>query len=291
MNQIPLPGRSSFQCITNTQTGPLKDSLCISTGESCAYRTTVRFRLIQALLGFGFWIRIPREKSMFVSGVWSDPAWSKDGARLAISNRQIYITRLDHSELRQLTFEGSNCCPAWSPDGQWIAYNSNVNDSVRTWVMHPDGTEKRAISPPGIPTITASWLPDNRILHARADGIFVMGLDGTGGVRLTTGTEDCCPVASPDGRRIAFQRRINNELPQVWLIDIDGASARQMTTHGGTNPSWSPDGTRIVYTRENWRSNDPGNGVLWTVDVGTGAEDQLAHKWPEQCLARTGGSE
>jgi Tol biopolymer transport system component len=233
----------------------------------------------------GLWVLDPRtdEKRRLLAGEWGHLAWSPDGTQLVVSNPlQILVTPADTVELQQLTFEGSNGYPEWSPDGLWISYNSNAGDSVRTWLIRPDGSDRHAISPPGVPTVMASWFPDGRILHLRAGGVFVMNRDGTGVTQLTTGGgfRECCPVASTDGQRIALARMRDGELPQVWVMDANGSDARQLTRHGGSNPSWSPDGTSVVFSRENWRTNDPGNGVLWVVDVETGTETQLTTRWP-----------
>jgi len=64
---------------------------------------------------------------------------------------------------------------------------------------------------------------------------------------------------------------------------VDGSEQRQLSTRGGGAPSWSPDGTRIVFVRDDWSKDDPELGVLWVVDVETGAETQLTRKWPETC--------
>ena len=58
----------------------------------------------------------------------------------------------------------------------------------------------------------------------------------------------------------------------------DGSRPRQVTFEGGRYPSWSPDGTELVFTKENVRSNEPDVGVLWVLDPDTGHEWQLTHK-------------
>ena len=50
------------------------------------------------------------------------------------------------------------------------------------------------------------------------------------------------------------------------------------TSIAGAHPSWSPDGSKVVYTRENTQSDAPEDGVLWVVDVVTGDGYQLTFK-------------
>ena len=60
---------------------------------------------------------------------WSvEPTWSLDGERIAFASlrgaspvQQIYVVKVDGSDLIQLTVRGGGH-PAWSPDGERIAF-------------------------------------------------------------------------------------------------------------------------------------------------------------------------
>jgi dipeptidyl aminopeptidase/acylaminoacyl peptidase len=68
-----------------------------------------------------------------------------------------------------------------------------------------------------------------------------MRADGTDLAKLTCGgAGDYAPVWSPDGRTIAFDR-----LGDVYLMDANGDSPRFVAA--GSRPSFSPDGTKLVY--------------------------------------------
>ena len=58
------------------------------------------------------------------------------------------------------------------------------------------------------------------------------------------------PAWSPEGTRIAFgSRRDGHEL--IYVMNADGSSVQAVTTTGklpDSNPSWSPDGSQIVYS-------------------------------------------
>lgn len=103
------------------------------------------------------------------------------------------------------------------------------------------------------------------------------------GNELSSGSlEDTTPSYSPDGTRIAWARRplLALGLPglpntfgnsDIWVMNADGSGQHQLTsttTANERNPTWSPDGTRIVYDQEGaggkrqlWVSNSDGSAT------------------------------
>ena len=85
------------------------------------------------------------------------------------------------------------------------------------------------------------------------------------------------PSLSPDGARIAFQVR-RYDLPgdtswsEIWLVDADGANARQMTQgkHLDTAPQFTPDGNAILFS-----SNRAGANQLYVMPIDGGEPRQL----------------
>lgn len=98
---------------------------------------------------------------------------------------------------------------------------------------------------------TPTSLPDlsGTILFQTSLGgpFYTIQADGTNLQRITTGMD---PVFSPGGQQIAFVRW--EEPRGVWVVNADGSGERRVFDWTETRyPSWSPDGTEIVFSRQN----------------------------------------
>lgn len=98
-------------------------------------------------------------------------------------------------------------------------------------------------------------------------------------------TDDYAPAWAPDGRRVAFVRRISDALGYTKLvlfaIGSDGRGERQLTRdHLDEWPAWSPDGTRIAFIRRTANVADT------VVVVGAdGAAEHVLFKAPGSTIA------
>lgn len=87
------------------------------------------------------------------------PCWSPRGDRIVFQSRvggrwQIFTMKPDGTEIHQVTTEGANEDPWWSPDGRMIAF---VHEG-KLWVMEADGSNARAIGTTGTYS-NVSWGP------------------------------------------------------------------------------------------------------------------------------------
>ena len=198
---------------------------------------------------------------------------SPDGSRIVFaSNRssgvvtghfEIFVMNSEGRDVRQLTSTpttSTNTWPRWSPNGDWIAFQSTaIGGTSQIFAIRPDGTELTQVTKSGVNQFPA-WSPDGTRLAVRRD-VDIYVIDVTGGadpVRLTTvGPLNQMPSWSPDGTQIAFMStREPGNYTSVFVMNADGSGQTNLTpkldtgaaTWGSRAPAWSPNGEFIYFT-------------------------------------------
>ena len=214
------------------------------------------------------------------------PQFSRDG-RLAISEinnlattprASIAIMNADGSN-RRVAFSdpsGAAFFPAWSADGQWIAFGfggffgARDTRPAKVMMVRADGSQQTRdlTSGPlnsGFPTLS----PDGTRMayrvwgeYGRAEdfGIRLMTLAG-GSVKTLTTELDNFPSWSPKGDLIAFTRRSRGTEDydyDIFTMRPDGTDVRRLTTAAGndSHSSWSPDGKYILWSSARYGFKD-----------------------------------
>jgi TolB protein len=143
--------------------------------------------------------------------------------------------------------------PAWSPDGERLAYVSFEKRRSMIFVQRlSDGRRELIASSPGVNGAPA-WSPDGRTLAvvSSRDGnaeIYALDLQTKQTRRLTNHLSiDTEPAFSPDGRSIVFTSDRAGR-PQIYRMRLDGSAVERLTFEGTYNAraSYSSDGKRLT---------------------------------------------
>lgn len=213
-----------------------------------------------------------------------NPIWSPDGSRLAYST-----LRFGHLEVAVMADDGSGLVRAtpmpdgafaevagWSPDGTRILFISDVDrpDDGQLYVAKADGSGTRQPVPNTQGAVSADWSPDGAkiaLFSGKAPGgVFIVNADGSGLEHLADGED---PRWSRDGSKIAFNGNRFGGGFQPMLMNPDGSGRQPFPgTAGGLQlkfQSWSPDGTKALFTANPGASGDDDEFYSMNVD-GTG---------------------
>ena len=201
------------------------------------------------------------------AGRHEHPRVSPDGKRIAVgiaagvSDANVWIYELaGATEMRQLTFEGRNRNPVWSPDGTRIAFQSNRDGDFGVFSQLADGSapavrltkpEKGTAHVPGswakngtllltVEPLVAGGPSSTRAIWALRDG----KLEPFGGA-VTNAIFAMAPVFSPDGKWVAYTATSTPQdgLFATWVIPASGGTKQRVGE--GIHPLWSPDGMEL----------------------------------------------
>lgn len=212
----------------------------------------------------------------FEAHSYNDPRWSPDG------NKILYNIWEGPGQLYIMNSDGSNATRVgesrldyglgdWSPDGRQLVFSaSNRQDVPQLYVMDLEiGTIKQILASPQA-AVRAEWSPNGKRIAVSlgeykdldSTQLYILNIDDGSLVPLTQ-----LPLGgvvnfawSPDGAQIAFEAsdivagkggasksRVG---PHLYLVNADGSHLRQIVGgfDGIYNPTWSPDGQKILFS-------------------------------------------
>ena len=231
----------------------------------------------------------------------SEPSLAPDGRAVAFTVgvvdvekntqlRQIWSVALDAAAPRQITTEGRNTSPRFSPDSKHIAFLSSRGGSTQIWIMDPDGGNPRQLTRLSSEADEPVWSPDGKNL------VF------TSEVYPDCNADDDCNAKRIDAEsKSKVKARVYTSLlyrhwtewrskrvKHLMVVAAEGGKVRDLTPGakfsvppfalgGGGNFAVSPDGGEVCYaanfdedqaTSTNWE--------LYTVPIEGGEAKKIS---------------
>jgi Tol biopolymer transport system component len=189
---------------------------------------------------------------------------SPDGANAIVqiraSTTAMWVLDLGRNTLTPMgNSAGSDQAPLFTPDGQRVIYRATRKGFRNLYWRRVDGTgdEERLTNKPDVSHTATSisrdgrWLmfAENSATDPNGVAIWYMSLDGDRTPRrlFQDPIGELDGQLSPDGKWVAFQAPVSTRM-EVHLAPFPGPGARrQVSTDGGFEPLWSPDGRELFF--------------------------------------------
>lgn len=194
--------------------------------------------------------------------------------------------------------------PVWSPDERRIAFARISGPGCSIWIADADGNSARMLRPCGTrDELAMSWSPDGTSLALTTGAARLSSPSHIDIVDISSGVArpltnppaahigDTSPAFSPDGRHVAFVRRISGSIGDVFVTQVGSSENPRRITFDNTDilgVDWVPDGSHLIF------SSDRGGSIgLWRVPAAGGAVTLVAGggaKLKHPSVARRTGS-
>jgi tricorn protease len=217
---------------------------------------------------------------------WSRPRWvtptpaqlqnpqiSPTGQRAVFEFRgQILTVPAEHGDVRNLSNSSASAhrFPAWSPDGQQIAYFSDESGEYELHIQSQDGLGTPRVVP--LPGNTfyfhPVWSPDGTKILFRTAGMEIGYVELATGRATLVDTERHAypertldPTWSPDSRWIAYARRLDSHLRAIFVHQVATGEKIQLTDgmSDAFRPQWDASGKYLYFLA----STDYGLNTGW----------------------------
>jgi Tol biopolymer transport system component len=226
------------------------------------------------------------DRMLIAEGDAVQPSWSPHGTRIAYwgipagkAQRVLWTIPAKGGTPVPVPIDATlNWSPAWSPDGRFLNFSSDLSGLLNIWRVPIDETSGKVLGPAeplNTPSTSSGLLSFSRDGHRMAyasdesrSNLESFQLDGEGGVASAASRRQITRGAryvhfanvSPDGRWISYYAATPRE--EIFVVHPDGSEAREIVKDDfkNRNPVWSGDGQRILFY-----SNRSGKYEAWSI--------------------------
>src|SRR5215472_710337 len=213
---------------------------------------------------------------------------SATGVRAAVeSHGDIFTVAAKHGPTRDITNTPGvmEREPAWSPDGQSVAYFSEDNGLYALYVAPQTGNavagaapvKKFALEKEPAYYFDPKWSPDSKKLAFNDNRLHTLLLDTTTGKLTTVGEENAYGGFSstsygvswsPDSKWLAYTRSMPNHLHALYLYELETGKSTQVTSVMGdsASPAFDREG-KYLYFLASTNAGATSDGLDMTSDL------------------------
>lgn len=198
-------------------------------------------------------------REMYLPQVTTGPssvAWSPNGDELVYSMQgSLWRQKVSSDSATELSSgPGYDYQPDWSPDGKWIVFSRYNNDAVEVFLLNLDSGAQTQVTSGSAVNLEPRWSPDGKKLA-------FVSTKGTGHFHIFTAEVEAGNVRNLQQLTPERKSSINRYYYSPFDHEI--------------SPSWSPDGTEIIFISNPERYY--GTGGVFRMKAATGAQPAEIH--------------
>ncbi len=185
---------------------------------------------------------------------------------------EIFTVPVEKGDIRDLTNTPgvAEREPAWSPDGQWIAYFSDESGEYSLHLSSQDGKEVKKIGLGDPPSFfyTPMWSPDSSKIAYTDKRLNLWYVDVVSGTRVNVDMNyyespdrQMNPNWSPDSKWLAYTKNLPTHFNAVYVYSLQTGKSNQITDgmSDALFPVFDKNGKYLYFTG----STDAGPSVAW----------------------------